>query len=431
MVVHGSKLFSYQKDVVDEVLKDLGTNKKVIVKSRRQVGKSLLICNLLLYFALNFDKSKNICLSPTFKQAKKLYKSINRATGDKYGYNGVKSVNSSELTISFKNGSEIQFLSAEQRENLRGFTVTGLFCCDEFAFIPDFVYDIVRPFTDFHKAVTLCVSTPWIKEGYFWEFYNYGLEHSHNMVTIDWSDPKYKEDLDKILSPEQLAEYQSILPKKVFATEYLGEFADASGVVFEGFKDVAYDTTIKDTDKLFVGIDWSNQRGIDDSVVSIFNERGQQVKLVYFNDYSPLKQIDVIYKELEPYLSKIHAIVCETNSLGSPYTDLLRDRLQDNHKRKVVEFNTSNSSKNDLVGKMQVALEQKTITLLPDEKQMRELSYFSCEYNPKTKTISYSAPTGLHDDIPMADMFALHGLWNYSNKGVYSIGSANAGRIRR
>lgn len=421
MVIKGSKLFSYQKDVVDEVLKDQGTNKKVIVKSRRQVGKSLLICNLLLYFSFNKEGSKNYCLSPTFRQGKKIFKSLAKVLSNWNARGLCKSVNSSDLTIEFTNGSEIIFKSAEQRENLRGETVTGILCIDEFAYIPDEIYDIVRPWTDFHKAVTLCVSTPFIKEGYFWEFFNYGLERLHNMVTIDWADDKYQDDLDKILTPDQLKEYESILPKKVFLTEYMGQFIEGGGMVFEGFKEVAKDAKIGDTDKLFVGIDWSNQKGQDDTVVSFFNQRGQQVKLLCWNDLSPLKQIDVIYKELEPYLSRISVIVCETNSLGSPYTDMLKERLQDSHKKKVVEFNTTNASKNDLVGKMQVALEQQTITLLPIDKQMREFSYYSAEYNIKTKTISYNAPTGLHDDIVMADMFALHGLQNYTNKGVYAI----------
>lgn len=419
MVIKGSKLFSYQKDVVDELLKDPNTNKKVVVKSRRQVGKSLLISNLLLYYAINHQGSKNYCLSPTFKQAKKIFKSIRRAT-DK-SVNVVKSVNSSDLVIELKNGSEIIFKSAEQRENLRGETVTGILCIDEFAYIPDEIYDIIRPWTDFHKAVTLMVSTPFIKEGYFWEFYNYGLENQHNTITIDWSDPKYEDEMNEILTPDQLKEYESILPKKVFLTEYKGQFIDGGGMVFEGFKDVAYEAKMGEGDKLFVGIDWSNQKGQDDTVVSMFNQKGQQVKLWCWNNLSPLKQIDVIYKELEPYLNKIGVMVCETNSLGSPYTDLLKERLQESHKKKVVEFNTTNPSKNDLVGKMQVALEQQTITLLPIDKQMREFSYYSAEYNIKTKTITYNAPTGLHDDIVMADMFALYGLQNHSNKGVYAI----------
>lgn len=422
MICKGIHPFSFQKAVIDEVVDAKGTGKIVVVKSRRQCGKSTLISNLLLYYSINFDGTKNYCLSPTLKQGKKLYKSVVKAlTKAKI----IKTANGSDLSIVLKNESEINFKSAEQGEALRGETVTGILCIDEMAYIPDDVYDIVRPWTDFHKAVTLMVSTPFIREGYFWTYYNYGLEHSHNTVSIDWTDERFKEDLDKILSPELLAEYETILPKKAFLTEYKGEFIDGGGLVFDFFKEAQMDVKIAPTDKLYVGIDWSNQAAKDFTVVSILNQKCQQTKLCYWNDLTPLKQIDKVYYELEPYLNQIQAIVCETNSLGTPYTDLLSERLQDRHKNKIKEFITSNSSKNDLVGKMQVALEQNTISLLPDKKQEREFGYYAAEYNPQTKNITYNAPSGLHDDTVMATMFALYGYNEYKTSGIYSIGKAS------
>lgn len=423
MTIRGIKLFSYQRDVVNEVLSDLGTNKKVVVRSRRQCGKSVLIANLLLYFAINQEGSKNYCLSPTFNQAKKIYKSICKATAK--SFNVVKSVNSSDLVIEFKNGSEIIFKSAGQKDNLRGETCTGILCIDEFAYISDDIYDTIMQWTDFHKAVTLMVSTPFVKSGYFWTYYNYGLERTHNTVTIDWVDEKYKEDLDKILSPEQLKEYETILPKKVFLTEYKGEFIDGGGIVFDFVKESHKETKINPNDKLYIGIDWSNQARNDSTVISILNQDCEQVFVKGWNDLSPLKQIDIIYAELEPYLKQTQAIVCEINSLGKPYTDLLKERLQDRYKNKVVEFNTTNTSKSDLVGKMQVALEQHTIKLLPDKEQTRQFEYYSCEYNPTTKTVTYNAPNGLHDDYPMATMFALYGFNEHKTTGIYSIGKGS------
>lgn len=426
MICKGIHPFSFQKDVIDEVVNAKGTGKKIVVRSRRQIGKSTLIANLLLYYAINFDGTKNYCVSPTLKQGKKLYKSVVKAlTKAKI----IKSANGSDLSIVLKNESEINFKSAEQGEALRGETVTGILAIDEFAYIPDAVYDIIRPWTDFHKAVTLMVSTPFVKEGYFWTYYNYGLEHSHNTVLIDWADyEKYKTDLDKILPPEQLEEYKSILPKKVFLTEYLGQFIEGGGLVFDFFKEAQRLVSIKPNDKLYIGIDWSNQANKDYTVVSMINQNCEQVKLAYWNDLTPLKQIEKVYGELEPYLDQIQAIVCETNSLGTPYTDLLTERLQDRHKNKIKEFVTSNSSKNDLVGKMQVALEQGSISLLPDNKQEREFSYYACEYNPQTKTITYNAPSGLHDDTVMATMFALYGYNEFKTTGVYSIGGGNLRR---
>lgn len=428
MICKGIHPFSFQKDVIDEVVNAKGTGKKIVVRSRRQIGKSTLISNLLLYYAINFEGTKNYCVSPTLKQGKKLYKSVVKAlTKAKI----IKSANGSDLSIVLKNESEINFKSAEQGEALRGETVTGLLCIDEMAYIPDSVYDIIRPWTDFHKAVTLMVSTPFIKEGYFWTYYNYGLERSHNTVLIDWADyEKYKTDLDKILPPEQLEEYKSILPKKVFLTEYLGQFIEGGGLVFDFFKERQKLVSIKPNDKLYIGIDWSNQANKDYTVVSMLNQNCEQVKLAYWNDLTPLKQIDKVYAELEPYLNQIQAVVCETNSLGTPYTDLLKERLQDTHKNKIKEFNTTNPSKNDLVGKMQVALEQGTISLLPDNKQEREFSYYAAEYNPTTKNITYNAPSGLNDDTVMATMFALYGFNEYKTTGVYSLGSGSLRRKR-
>ena len=428
MICHGIHPFSFQKAVIDEVKDARGTGKIVVAKSVRQVGKSTLIANLLLYYSINFEGTKNYCLSPTLKQGKKLYKTIVKAlTKAKI----VKSANGSDLSIELKNESEIHFKSAEQNEALRGETVTGILCIDEMAYIPDDVYDIIKPWTTFHKAVTLMVSTPFIKEGYFWKYYNYGLERTHNTVSIDWCDERFKDDMDKLLPPELLAEYEQLMPKKAFMTEFKGLFIDGGGLVFDFFKEAQKLVSIQPKDKLYVGIDWSNQTTKDYTVVSILNQKGEQVKLSYWNDLTPLKQIDKVYGELEPYLDQIQAIVCETNSLGTPYTDLLTERLQDRHKNKVKEFVTSNSSKNDLVGKMQVALEQGSISLLPDEKQEREFSYYACEYNPQTKTITYNAPSGLHDDTVMATMFAWYGFNEYKTTGIYSIGTPRTDRIKK
>jgi hypothetical protein len=227
---------------------------------------------------------------------------------------------------------------------------------------------------------------------------------------------------------ELLKEYEQLMPRKAFMTEFRGQFIDGGGLVFDFFRECQKEVKLQLKDKLYVGIDWSNQANKDYTVVSVLNQNGEQVKLNYWNDLTPLKQIDKVYGELEPYLDQIQAIVCETNSLGTPYTDLLTERLQDRHKNKIKEFVTSNSSKNDLVGKMQVALEQGSISLLPDNKQEREFSYYACEYNPQTKTITYNAPSGLHDDTVMATMFALYGFNEYKTTGVYSIGGGNLRR---
>ena len=409
--------YLHQADVINELKDARGTGKIVTVNSSRQKGKSYMISNLLLYFSINFAKTNNYCVSPTLKQSKAIYKII----VDAISSSGIiKTKNGTDLTISLINGSTINFKSAEQRNSLRGFTADFL-CIDEAAFIPDDIFHLILPWTDAKKAPILMTSTPFVKGGFFFSYFNYGLEHTHNTVTINWSDPKYKESIEKILPPEKLEEYRSVLPKNVFRTEYLGEFLDDDGSVFTGIKECLKEAVIGPYDRLYVGLDFSNQGENDDTVISIFNGNGEQVYLKYFNNLSPLKQIVKIVEELEPYADQIDVIACELNSIGTPYTDLIKERSQ-LLADKVQGFQTSNTSKNAIVLNMQTALEKQDVTLLPVDKEVRQFGFFTATYNPKTRNVSYAAPQGLNDDLVMATLIAYDAYKNGTQMGNYNIG---------
>lgn len=414
--------YSHQRAVLNEVTNARKTNKKIAVVSSRQKGKSFMIANILLYYAFNFKQSKNFCLSPTLKQSKNIYQTIYDAVSP---FGVLIKANATDLELIFKTGSVIKFCSAEQREALRGYTVTGVLCIDECCFIPDDIFYLVLPWCDAHKAPIVMTSTPFIKDGFFWNYYNYGLEKINNTVTINWSDEQFKEDILKILPLERLEEYRRVLPKNQFKSEYLGEWLDDDGQVFSNFKDCVKQNTIQPNDKLYVGIDWANGVDCDDTVISIVNQYGKQVYLEYWNNLTPTQQIDVIYGIIKPIEHQIVVIQPELNSIGSPYTDLLKERLQVNTRSKVHGFNTTNQSKAEIVSELQVAFEQKEIEILNDDKQLRQLSVFSAEYNAKTRNIYYNAPNGLHDDIVMALMLSYNALKQNNNKGTYSIGGAN------
>ena len=415
----GIKPFSYQQAVINEVKDAKGSGKTVVVKSRRQVGKSVLIANLLLYYAINYKGTKNYVLSPTLKQGKNIYKTIINAIS---GCGIIKSKNATDLFITLINGSSISIKSAEQKESLRGETCTGILCIDECAYISSEVYNIVKPWCDFHKAVTLMVSTPFVKSGFFWEYYNHGLNREYNCVSIDWSDEKYQDDMDFILPPSKLEEYRKLLPKNVFLTDYLGIFIDDDGTVFTDFKKCINKNEIKDSDKLYLGIDWAAGVESDDTVIVAFNQYGKQVYLDYFNKLTPTQQIDRIEKFIVQYKNQIVVVQTELNSLGTPLTDFLKNRSQlKTIINKFVGFNTTNSSKNAIVQNLQIAFEQKEIEILEDEKQSRELATYTAEYNAKTRNVSYNAPNGLHDDICIAMMLAYDAYKNGKIMGAYIV----------
>lgn len=420
--------FRFQRDVIDELCKpeQYRTKKVVVVKSSRQKGKTITVANILLYYAINHNSNRSFCISPTLKQAKDIYKTITNAI-EPSGV--VKSSNSTDLIINFINGSRISFKSAEQgTEALRGFSCNGILCIDEAAFIDDEILHTILPWCDYWKANILMTSTPFTKNGFFWDYFNYGLEHTHNTVTIDWCSGIYQDEIDKILSPETLEEYRTILPKNIFKTEYLGEWMDDDGSVFINFKSCIKHNDIKPTDKLYVGIDWGNGGGNDDTVITMLNQYAQQVFLEFKNNLSPNQQLDWLEGIIRRYKNQIVVVRPELNSIGTPYTDLLHKRLQTVN---FLGFNTSNKSKNDIVSQLQVAFEQQTIEILDNDKQERELSYYAAEYNIKTKTLTYNAPNGLNDDICIALMLA-YDAYNL-NKGNFvciNFGKRNKRRIK-
>lgn len=405
-------LFPWQADVHKGLLKyGVGSGHIHIVKSKRQVGKSLLIIGELLYFAINNPKTVNGCISPTLNQSRKIYKDILNAI-EKSGV--VKKKNDSLLEITFINDSTILFKSAEQKDNLRGYTYTGLLCIDEAAYIQDEVFSIVKPSTDVWRCPVLITSTPKFRLGFFFELFNKGLTGVKGISSYDFNNY----DTSVLLSASALEMYKQMLPKNQFLTEYLGEFMDSDSSVFTGFKECVKVPLNDDYKQLFVGIDWGNGTNNDDTVICGLNERGEQVFLEYFNNKNTTEQIEYIYFYLKPFLPKIKNILCECNSLGKPLTELLRSRI--GKTGLVQDWITTNDSKARLVSQLQVAFEQKQITLMDDEKQTAELSMYEASYNMKTGNVSYNAPNGGNDDICISLMLALESKITAMKTGQYS-----------
>ena len=408
----GCKLFDWQADVHRGLLKNgIGSHHIHCVKSRRQVGKSLLIVGELLYFAINNSGTVNCAISPTLNQARKLYKEIIKVTENS---GVIKKDNATLLEIEFINGSTILFKSAEQRDNLRGYTYTGLLCIDECAYIADDVFSIVKPSTDVWRCPILMVSTPKFRLGFFYETYQKGLDGNKNITSYDFC----KYDTSALLSAEALETYKQMLPRNQFTTEYMGEFLDADGCVFTHFKECVTDSVKSDFNSIYIGIDWASGVGNDDTVITGINERGEQVFLQYFNKKMTTEQIDYINEYIKPYLPKTKVIVAESNSIGLPMINQLKQKLG-NYSRLIKEFTTTNKDKARVVGQLQVAFEKQNIKLINDDKQLAQLAMYEAEYNIKTGNVSYNAPVGGHDDICIALCLAWDGYKSKNNVGNY------------
>lgn len=384
------------------------------VKAKRQIGKSFIIINELLRFAINYTNTVSCCLSPTLNQARKIYKQILKVT-DQTGV--IIKKNDSLLEIEFINGSVLVFKSAEQRESLRGYTFNGILCIDEAAYISDEVWSIIRPTCDVYQAPILMVSTPKFRMGFFFETFQMGFLDKYKGQITSYDLCKY--DTSALLSKEQLELYRQMLPKNMYVTEYMGEFLDSESIVFGDFKQ-CISNDITDYNELYIGIDWGSGVGSDNTVVTALNENTEMVFQIAFNNKSTMEQINYIVEYLSGFGNKVKHIVAECNGLGKPLCDNLKEKIK---KIPIVEWYTTNQNKIELINKLQVAFEQKRIKILDDDALIAELSIFEAKMNAKG-TVQYGAPVGGNDDRVLSLLFALYSKEMKNKKGKYVIGFA-------
>lgn len=377
----------WQQPVYDDVHTSQGTGNVYVVKSKRQVGKSCLAALLLIEFGL-VRKCISVVVEPTQAQSRRLFKQI----ADMMQPTGVlKSANSQLLTMEFSNGSEILFKSAEQRDALRGFTVSGLLVIDEAAFIQDAIFEILYPTCDANNAPILIISTPLFCSGEFYNQYMRGISGGKHIKSYDWS----AYDTSKYLSPEKLQHYRETISPLKFKSEYLGEFISEGSYIFGDINNCIYSGENK-AKPVFAGIDWGAGNGGDWTVMIMMDALGVVTRIVSFNDIGPVEQIEKLAGIIKAYPT-IQAVCVEINSIGAVYYDMLRKKIGD----KVRKFNTTNESKRNIIEQLISAFQTSSIGIPYDEELILELQHYTAEKTPKGG-LTYNGADGVHDDYVIA-----------------------------
>jgi len=393
----------------------LGQKDRIVcVRSRRQVGKTTMAENILLWFGINQYPTTSMLISITLAQSRKVFKDIVNAI-EMTGI--IKKKNEQTLEITLKNGSQILFKSSEQgTESLRGYTISGVLILDEASFLSEDILQAVLPFCNVHRAPILIISTPKFKNCFFYRFFMKGLNGDKGYYSVDWNEY----DLSEFLSEDKLKEFEQILPKNQFKTEFLGEFLDDDGVVFGNFKSCIAKDVKKRSYKgkrIVVGIDWSSGTGNDNTSITLLDEDGNEIDLIAFNNLNTTDTIDRIVDILKS-IERLEFVLCENNSIGTPMTELLIKALPN---VKIEGVTTTNNSKAEMVSELQVKLEKNQISLLDIPEQTNEIASYEAVYNPRTKNVAYNAPTGLHDDRVMSLMIAVKALGLINKRGKYYI----------
>ena len=392
-----------QKNIIDSVLHD--TAKHHVVSVGRQFGKSLMGINLVLYWAINHSPCKILWVSPVYSQANKVQKEIDNAVRHT---NIIRSCNYSESFIELRTGSQLYFRSAERYDNIRGFTFDYA-VLDESAFMrPETWYEAVRPTLAVRGKKVLFLSTP---KGRNWFHDLFELGNS-----IDYDNYKSYKGTSKdtpFISEEEINDAKKTLPPSIFKQEYMAEFIDDGGEVFQNINNNTFEQYPSPNGTLYCGIDIG--RVNDYTVATIIDSQGNIIDIYRNNKLQWAELVNDLHK----FISKYNAVtLIEVNSVG----DVVYEQLKSKYNN-IEPFITSNKSKQEAIEGLILDFNEGNVRI-PSKKLFQplydELGYFTFEYNPKTRSIKYSHPPGLHDDTVISLALANYSRKTQSSKGVYN-----------
>lgn len=362
----------------------------------RQSGKSTLMKILCIKWAMHGMMGRNIgYVCRNYMLAKKFYKELVQMLPSVL----VRSANASDLTIEFTNKSVIQFFSAESGNALRGQTFDYLIL-DEFAFFKmeqtdgtNLWYDILSPTLKVRGKRCIFVSTPLGKNNLFYEIYEKGLEKNMKNKYISLKKDIYS---DGLISKEEIEEIKKNVPELTFRQEYMCEFLDSGNSFFNGFNECFEDIENIQYQKTWIGVDLSGD-GSDATIVTKINEKNE------IEQFEIGGTLDIKYNEIAHIINgskNLQGVYIEKNGLGSPMINEIRKLVRE--KSKIREWNTTNSSKEEINTNLAVAIVKKEIHIPSWNTELySQFATFVANYT-KSGKLQLNATCGNHDDRVMS-----------------------------
>ena len=323
----------------------------------------------------------------------------------------IKKANTQTKYIETVFGSSIRFFSAESGNSLRGQSFHYLLL-DEFAFFgfeqtdgTDLWNNILSPTVKVKGRKCIFVSTPLGKNNRFYEMYLRGFDDNY---------PSYKSMLitiyqDGLITPEEIEETRKGIPELAWKQEYLCEFLDSSLTFFNGFEN-CFQNYDYNYEKTWIGVDLSGN-GQDATILTKINELNQveQFEISGSLDSKYQKISDIINNSKNLQMSYI-----EVNGLGAPMYNEIKKLVTDQSKLK--EWETSNSSKEEIMTKLALCIAKKGISFNEMDKSLfSEFGTFVATYT-KGGHLQFGAISGKHDDRIMSLAIALQAKHDYDYK---------------
>ena len=386
--------------------------KELVLAWSRQSGKSVFLEFCCIYFLLK--KWANIgYITPQFAHSRKVYSDIIKIL-EPTGL--IKTANASTLQIELINGNRLSFFSAESPTAIRGNSFRGLVVVDEAAFIndttsdgQDFFNSILMPTCKSYKPKLIYASTPLAKSGTFYTKFMRGQEgHPHTDTPNKVYSIKATIYDDSLITAEEIEEIKNSIPEASFKREFMVEFMDNAMSAFTDYTDkFTLKKQIDFNQPLWIGVDFHSV-GSDSTIVSLINADNDVWQIEIKGG------LDAQYRQIANILDKCKKLTIaylESNSIGQVMLNEVKKLTK--QKSKIIEWCTTNESKEIQVGLVQTHLTKDMMHFEENNKQLKnQFDTFGYSIS-KTRKITYAALSGHHDDRVLSLMIAMQAKEDY------------------
>lgn len=319
-----------------------------------------------------------------------------------------KSVRQTERRIQFANGGVVEVRSAERPDTLRGQGL-DLLILDECAFVgdPDVWTHVLRPALADRQGRAFFISSP-AGKNWFYDLYLLG----ESAAEPEWASWRMPTSTNPYIAPSEIAAAQRLLPQRVFEQEFLAEFLEDAGGVFQNVRAVV-ELGHRDPEEYSseytysMGVDLARME--DYTVISVLRADGRQVYLERLNQIS--------WEVIVGRIAWVHSlyggkITVDGTGLGDPVMENIRKALKAGDKPSFLRgYQITSKSKKTLIDQLRMRIERKWLCLMDNAVQTNELQNYQYLMPPAGSTnVRMSAPPGQHDDTVIALALAVEGL---------------------
>jgi hypothetical protein len=340
-------------------------------------------------------------VAPTYKVVKRGYREVLRQLPDGLlthtppqdsAFDAGRSV-----VLKLKNGSRMEFYSAERPEGMLGEGVDFAVLDEAALMSPNIWEQTVRPTLMDRQGGALMISTP---RGRNWFYYMYLRGQDPDFPDyVSWQHPSSD---NPYLAPEEIEEMEATLPRIMFEQEVLAQFVSNAAAVFrfDGKQIVAHGLP---KGHIVVGVDLAKSQ---DFTVFSACRVADRVPCGYdrFQDVSwPMQRnrLKSFVRRLKREGAEHVTLVMDSTGVGDPIVD---DMEADGYDVVPVNFT---KTKQHMVMQLSKDLEDGYALLSPERVE---------EFENYTYTITnagrytYAAPEGQHDDVVSAKLLQHWGL---------------------